>query len=355
MSIKIRKKTIKGGKKSLFLDIYHEGERKYEFLKLYIWATPDTPEQKAENKEALKLANNIRAKRELEVVGNANGIIPDFKKKVDFFDYSENFLDKNKHKSTYRDCKSTVRHFKDYLGKDKIGIHVIDIQLIEGFRDYLFNDAGLKGATPFMYFARFKTIFKEMDKEGLLTVNHVDKVKNKRLPSTRKTILSVDEIQKLADTPFEYRDVKRAFLFSCNTGLDHDSISKLKWGDIVNDTIIRNRGKTGEETTIPLNKAAKKLIGERGKSDENIFLVYEVGYTATLLKKWAKAAGIDKNLTYHCARHSFAVNLLLHSTENVLTVSKMLSHSDLKHTQVYARIAQGMKEQAVHGLPEMNL
>ena len=91
MSVKLRTKPLKNGKKSYYLDIYHNGERDYKFLKIYV-SPKDSREIKKEKKN---LAGSIRAKKELEVNSNEYGFVPNHKKNVDFIKYYQNFIDTN--------------------------------------------------------------------------------------------------------------------------------------------------------------------------------------------------------------------------------------------------------------------
>ncbi len=83
MSVKLRKKRLADGRQSLYLDIYHNGRRSYDFLKLYL------SKDKATNKETLRLADSIRAKKELELQSQPHGFIPSFKQQVDCIQFFE--------------------------------------------------------------------------------------------------------------------------------------------------------------------------------------------------------------------------------------------------------------------------
>jgi len=357
MSVKLRSKSLKNGKKSLYLDIYFDDQRKYEFLKLYVHSSPKNTQQKDENAQARQLANEIRAKRELELVSLGHGIVPEFKKKMDFFTFADTFLQRWKESSMYREYDTTINHFKKSLGRDKIPINAINVEVVERFKAYLFSNAELNGGTPFNYFARFKTIMKQAEKEGLIMNNPVNMVKNKRLPPTIKTTLTPDEIQKLAMTPLDAKDLKRAFIFSCYSGLAYVDVKQLCWIDIQNDILDGRRIKTNEEYIIQLNNVALKMLGDkRGEPNQKVFSLYHsIGYADKKLQEWAKVAGIEKHITYHVARHSFATNLLRYSTESELTVSKLMGLSSTKYVATYARIAQSQKDDAIFKLPQIDL
>ena len=77
---------------------------------------------------------------------------------------------------------------------------------------------------------------------------------------------------------------------------------------------------------------------------------YESCYKS--VKRWVKRAGIDKHMSWHCARHSFAVNILNNGT-NIKTIASLLGHSGLKHTEKYTRAVDKLKEEAINSLSEL--
>ena len=114
--------------------------------------------------------------------------------------------------------------------------------------------------------------------------------------------------------------------------------------------------KTGKPVIIDLNKTAQKMIGEPQNPDDYVFELPTSNGSNKTLKAWVKRAGIDKHITWHCARHSFAVNLLTSDARpDIKTVSSTLGHSSLKHTEKYTRVVDELKKQAVNALPEYEL
>jgi len=95
------------------------------------------------------------------------------------------------------------------------------------------------------------------------------------------------------------------------------------------------------------------MIGLRGKPDERVFSLPSHTGCLKSLREWSKKAGIEKHITWHCARHSLAVNLLDNGTD-VKTVASVLGHSGLAHVDKYLRVIDERKKQAVNRLPEIN-
>ena len=120
------------------------------------------------------------------------------------------------------------------------------------------------------------------------------------------------------------------------------------------EKIKKPQQKTGREVTIDLNQAAIRLIGELGKSDESVFNLPSFNGCLKTLRTWAKRAGIEKHLTWHSARHSFATILLINKTD-IKTVGNLLGHSKIEHTQKYTHVVDQLKAQAVKTLPELDI
>ena len=126
----------------------------------------------------------------------------------------------------------------------------------------------------------------------------------------------------------------------------------LTWShiDLENRLMKVFQNKTDREVIIDLNDNAIGLLGERGRREELVFSLPSHHAAWKSLKVWVDNAGIDKHISWHCARHSFAVNLLYSNTD-IKTVSGLLGHSGLKHTEKYTRLVDELKKRAVNNLP----
>jgi len=162
----------------------------------------------------------------------------------------------------------------------------------------------------------------------------------------------MEEIQKLATTPTDSDEVKRAFLFTCMTGLAWIDIKLLKWENINEGIMTIQRKKLSEEAdplTINLNNAAMKILGKPGKKNEFVFDLPTANGCNKTLKAWVKRAGIKKKITWHNGRHSFGTNLIFLGAD-VIVASSLLGHSTLRHTQRYLRAANELKQRATDKL-----
>lgn len=360
LNVRLRGKRLSNNTVSLYLDYYQgysktkdgdiKTKRKVEYLKIYLIENPKTSKDREKNNESLQLAQDIRSKRESNLQHNAEGLIAPFRKKSNFFDYCQTYID-NYQKKDVRMIKMAVNEFKTYTKESYLAPTQIDSTKIKGFRDHLLNK--YNGETPNSVFARFKKILTAATDEGLFTKNPAEKITCKVPTGIPKEILSIEEIQTLAGTECGNPELKRAFLLSLNTGLRFVDIEDLQYKHIANGKIKKPQQKTGREVVIDLNQNAQKLIGELGKPDDKVFSLPSFSSCLKTLKSWAKRAGINRNITFHSARHSFATILLMNQTD-IKTVGNLLGHSKLEHTQKYTHVVNELKAKAVNTLPEFN-
>lgn len=350
--VKLREKKISNDNVSLFLEIYQNGKRKYEFLKLYLNDKPSTPEERQKNKDNLALAESIRSKRENEIKSTEYGFIPAFKSKINFFEYFQEYVDNYQNKDV-RLVVAALKHFKAFVGTDHILAKDISEDLLIRFKKHL--DDNFNGETPHNYFKKLKKVLKQAHKDRLMLVNPAADITNTRTEGLRKDVLSFEEIQLLANTDCGNPEVKRAFLFCLNTGLRHSEVKNLSWKNIKNEKIIiRSQGKTKKPVYIDLNNNARLLLGERKKPNELVFnLPSSLNGCNKTLKTWVKKAEIEKHITWHCARHSFGVNLIIQNA-NMKTIAGLMGHTSTRQTEIYTRFVDELKKQAVDSLPDLS-
>ena len=195
----------------------------------------------------------------------------------------------------------------------------------------------------------------------------------KRKPIFRNAF-TMDELQILSDTAVKIKpQYKQAFLFACFTGLRWSDVNPLRWSEVITKTIDGNeewfiyfeQEKTEDIEYLPLSDEAVCILKERKSEqaenkEKSMFVFPLVKETdekyhgvhkkvSNALKKWAKAAGIDsKRMHFHCARHTFATNILENSPDaDLWTVSKLLGHKTISATQIYAHVRDSRKKSAV--------
>jgi integrase len=367
-----RKQTSKGTI-SLYLEIYKgttqttDGKtkpiREYEYLNLYLIDKPTNPIDKQQNKENLSLAKSIQAKRELEIKNGSYGFTNEFKKQTNFIEYFKNLVSKKETKGNLGNWYSTQIHLENFAGSN-VTFKDIDLQFAERFKDFL-NKAKKKDGKPLSnnskasYFAKFRACLNEAVKEKIIYGNPAIETGNFKTIESQREYLTLDEVRKLAQTECRYDVIKRAFLFSCLTGLRWSDINNLVWSDVqkINNNwrVHFKQQKTKGQQYLDINQQARDLMLEVGKQNERVFVGLKYSaYMNVALQMWILKANITKQITFHCARHTFAVLQLTLGTE-IYTLSKMLGHSELKTTQIYAKIVDEKIFEAVNRIPDINL
>ena len=171
--------------------------------------------------------------------------------------------------------------------------------------------------------------------------------KNKQV----KEILTEEDYIKLMNTPCTNYEVKKAFVFSLYTGLRWADVKPLKWENVKERSILLEQAKTGVRLEVPLHEIALQIAGER--MDGIVFHLPTQDGANKVLRKWATDAGLEKHITWHCARHSFSV-LLQQKGIDLATVAGMLGHTTTKYVQqTYKRYLQESAKEAIKKLPTL--
>ena len=241
----------------------------------------------------------------------------------------------------------------------------IDMHLIENFRDFLLkaprggNKSGtISQNTASTYFTLFKAALHQAFIDSYFDVDIAAKVKGISGVESRREYLTIEELNKLAATPCEYPMLKKAAFFSALTGLRHSDIRKMTWKELSVEgdhyRINFTQRKTGGVEYMPISEQAYLICGEPAEPDRLVFEgLQDPSWINRPVKKWIEAAGIKKHITFHCFRHSYATNQLTEGTD-LYTVSKMLGHTNIRTTQIYAKVVDSKKEEAAQAI-KLNL
>lgn len=273
----------------------------------------------------------------------------------------------NSSQSIQTNWQRTYEHLKLYAG-DLLLFSQIDNRMAEEFKAYLSSAprGGNKGGTisrntAATYFSIFKAALKQAFIDGYLTVDLSAKIKGIQEQESRREYLTVEELNTLAGTPCERDVLKRAALFSALTGLRHCDIQKMRWKEIQIDGKQARLNFTQQKTKgveyMPISEQALQLCGKQDLPEQLVFEdLPDPAWISQPLKRWVEAAGITKKITFHCFRHTFATLQLSNGTD-IYTVSKMLGHTNVKTTQIYAKVVDEKKEKAAQAikLNEINL
>lgn len=373
--ITLRRRVLPSGRTTLYLDITHGGQRKTEALKLFL--VPElTRADKQKNKETLQLAEAIRAKRVVEVQNEEFGFKKKFARETNFYDYyvamTESRLGKES-TGNWGSWRSCLRHMKKYDPNIKKRTFAdITPKWIKGFKGYLENEACAWGCdfrerikdhplsrnSRLSYFNKLRACLNQAFEERIIEVNPMRGIDGFKAEEGTRMYLTIDEVKKLAHTPCQYPNIKRAFLFSCLTGLRRSDVLRLTWGEVQKQgeytRIIFKQKKTGGQEYLDISPQAERYMGERGKDSDHVFTdVHSPSCTNNTIKLWVAKAGINKEITFHCARHTFAV-MMLDLGADIYTVSKLLGHKELSTTQIYAKVLDKNKQAAVSRIPDID-
>ncbi len=384
---KLGAKILSDGRESLFLDYYYgyqkvyseklgkevtRKDRKREFLKLYLWQAPRTPKERQQNKETIELAKKLRYERGQELLEDAEGYRLRKDRNINFLDYFQTYID-NYTKKDFRMVGLALKRFKDFLhdtpeyNKFEKGIkpEQINRDMVEAYTEYLQSRSKGEGAKSL--YARFKKVVKYAVEHDVILKNPCTGISIKADEQTlKKEVLSQDEIQQLIATHYDNENpvIRRAFILCLYCGLRFCDVKDLTFSnvDYSNKLLKFEQSKTKGHSAnsgviIPLNDGILSLIGKPSspnKKDELIFPLPSYATCLQAIKRWSKRAGIEKDISWHCARHSFAVNIL-NNGANIKTVASLLGHSGLRHTEKYTRAIDSLKQDAINSLPELKL
>ena len=383
---KLFAQSLSDGRDSLYLEyylgfreveskdgnLYKKAERKMERLGLFIWQAPRTPLERQQNKETIELAKKIRYERGQQVLEQGEGYRLKKNRQINYLDYFQSYIDKYTKKDV-KMIKIALGRFKDFLRDTPEYSHYqtyikpdqITKDMVVAYTEYLQTRSRGEGAHAI--YARFKKVMAYAVDHDITAKNPCNGITIKYDGQVlKKDVLSTEEIQQLASTHYdnENPNIRRAFLFSCMAGLRFCDVKDLTFANVdysnrlLNFEQAKTKGHSANSgVVIPLNDSLLRLIGTpTAEQNRDSFIFPLPSYVMCLkaLKRWTKRAGIDKHISWHCARHSFAVNIL-NNGANIKTVASLLGHSGLKHTEKYTRAVDKLKEDAINSLPEINI
>ncbi len=369
-TVHIRERKRKDGMIGVYLEIYSgytkdengkiAPKRKRETLDYVLYDKPNTSKERFYNKEARRKIEAIKGETLKELLNNRNGFRSDSKSKVNFIEYFKKLTnEKHDSKGNYGNWDSVLKHLTSFAGKN-IPFSDIDVKFCEDFKEYLKNGVKTSAGKPFStstqssYFCKLRAALNQAVQDDIIIKNPAKRVSLPRVKESKREYLTQDEVNTLFKTECRYDVLKNAFLFSCLTGLRWSDIQKLEWSQLRKEgdklKVDFHQQKTDGLQYHIINEHAQRFIPERIESNERVFVGLNYSsYMNVALQKWMMKAGITKNITFHCARHTYAT-LLLTKGVDLFTVSKLLGHKEIRTTQIYANVIDSRKEQAVDSL-----
>ncbi len=267
--------------------------------------------------------------------------------KIDFHLYLEKFS-KTKNYDNQNNFRLAGVKLKEY--SPVLKFNQIDRDFCEGFKRYLLDHLGTNSA--YVYYSKIIATLNQAVRERIIVYNpskNIDPIKKKDKP---REYLTLEELRVLASTNCESPDTKRLFLFGCLTGLRKVDLMKLHWRDIKKDQgwhIVFDQSKKGGLNYLPLSDQALQILGpfQKGKVFKTVPALW------WHLREWVKDAKINKKISFHSSRHTFATLMLNHATDNVRIVQDLLGHKSVRTTEVYAKIVHKSAKEAIGKIPEI--
>lgn len=361
--VKVRTKRLADGSESFYLDIYVDGKRHYEFLKMYLLPEINAG-VKEQNRATLAAVETIKSKRIIEITNDKAGLKKtSVRSKMLLSDWLETYISEQERKGArgLKLIKSVRLILSTYDSKTKMGeiskdwcLRFID-WLQYSYKTRWNNPLSPKSAAD--YVGYFSTALNAAVRAEVIPENPIMALTPEeriKVPESKREYLTIDEIKALIETECPRKDVKQAYLFSCYCGLRLSDVYALQWKDIILDgeqyrvSIVMQ--KTTTPIYLPLSKHAMHWLPERNNAEDGARIFARLPAEPNInkvLAKWVAAAGINKKITYHTSRHSFATMMLTLGAD-LYTTSKLLGHANVKTTQIYAKIVDSKKVKAVN-------
>jgi integrase len=355
MAVILREKKLNKGRISFYLDIYNDGAREYKFLKLYLIGKPKDQAERNKNKEVRRKADALRIKTENSLVDktgiNSGNIL--------FLDYFKEMVDQRKKSpGNHANWNAVYQALMEFFNGRKVKVSEITDNDLNAIKNFLLevyltkSDKKLHKNTASIYYSKVKACLNQAFAERIIHDRISLRTKSIKGVETRREHLTIEELKKIEIIDCDLPLLKNAFLFSSYTGLRWSDINNLRWMDIRYNSesgysLNYKQQKTSGIEYAPIPDKATSFIGERQEDAERVFkgLRYST-YFNRKLKEWLKKAGINRKITFHCARHTYATVLLTKNID-IYTVSKMMGHRNLKTTQIYANVIDQRKIDAL--------
>ena len=377
--VTLREKPMRNGGTSLYLDYSIDGVRYKQYLKMYL-VPEKTKIDKLQNIETRKTALAMKAKKIVELQNGMGG----FKKRpkdmclVDFID-----AERQKYITTgHIEYAKTIGKMLTWLRlfNRRVALRNVDRDYLLSFFRYLENarpkpkskakedekkqgrpmsPEGLAPGTIHTYSQVLSTLFNNAIRQRQLERNPIRDLEISERPprpESEREFLTLEEVQRLTKTRCGNDEVKRAFLFSCFTGLRLSDIETLT-PQMIRSTatgleVEMRQQKTQRMVYIPVSSNAASFLPENYKARKRIFIMPSRNEVNGNIRRWTKKAEISKHITFHCSRHTYATLLLTYGAD-IYTVSKLMGHSSVEITQVYAKVIDQKKTEAVNLIPSL--
>lgn len=346
------KKTLSNGSCVQYIGIRTNinGKRTQESLGgKFLYPTPKNSEQRKHNKDVLAYATDLIKDKQYRLERSANGLDDLNQLDKPFIDAYNEYRNLNG-----REWKTAENNKWDICAKHlnafypNLIVRQITPTLSKQFLNYLYdlkkrNGKPLSKNSANSYMKAYVQVVKGLWQDGILQKDPMHKVKTKSEPKEQAPSLTEEELQIAFNTEPEnnHTQIINAFLFSCLTGLRLSDLIKLRWDNVKKHSsgkpflsIVMQ--KTDEPITIWLSEQAEELMGEPQQMSHRVFpQVNKSNYQYDIIQKFIMYyCGINKKVTWHSGRHTFAYRYLRYH-KNPVTLMNLLGHKNIETTQEY--------------------
>ena len=381
---KLRWKKLDNGRESAFLDTKLPGrERTKEYLRIYRGGDMS----RKDSRDAERLAMAICQKRQQDYDAVRAGIKVERSHKLLLPYYRECCENQDYRESTRVSWRTSVGHLVNYLDycrivADQFCLCDVTPEFCKGYSQFLLTqetrsainrgkavnchggrsrakvgaDRQMSRNSARLTLQKFAACIHRAMHDGIINYDPTIQVDRIKKSEHHRQYLSVDEVQRLMASDKPHEQVCNAFLFACMTGMRISDIRALRWRNVSRyDGHYRldfAQKKTEGQMYLDISDMARGYMGATGEPDDAIFDLPNCPACNAIIAKWMVQEGINKHITFHCSRHTAAVAMLTGGAE-IYTVSKVLGHSSLISTQVYAKIVDRKKTAAVDMLASL--
>ena len=251
--------------------------------------------------------------------------------------------------NTYNKYRSVCLHLSRFVaeryGCEDIPFYRLDRRFVADFHGYIRRTLRRKPNTVWVYMIALKHILMLARNQGCMARDIFCNYKL-RHESVARNYLSMDEIRRVESLPLRSRSlrfVRDMFLFSCFTGLSYIDMRNLRFDNVQSlgqeKWINTSRCKTGTEVSVRLFDLPQTIMERHASAGGGcIFRMPSNGWCNMCIRRVMRAAGIERRITFHSARHTFATSITLSQGVAIETISKLLGHKNIRTTQIYAAV-----------------
>jgi len=347
--VSVYKRSLKTGKTILYYQYFVDGARHRESSGLQL-IKENSQADKIKNIETFRIAEAVAARKSTELDAADNGVI--IRKEnphIMLIDYTMKTTEHSNNKEWIDSRKNFCAMVREF--KNDTRVVDVDRAWFADFVKFLFN-RGHKTNTVCGRVNILKAILHQAELDGVIGRRPDFSGLAPTPEPSQRCYLTIEEVRAMAAADFPER-LKNPFLFACFTGLRLNDVRTLKWSSIENNVIMLKQHKTRQLVQIPIsNNAAKFMPPRTGERVFEDFPTCETWY-GKKIKEWAKIAGVEKNVSFHVSRHTFATLCLAAGGADLFTVSKLMGHTKITTTQIYCKVLDEGRRKAVDAIPEL--